>query len=144
MGKFATHELINEKLEQRKKKIDTDLTKLFKELFKHEDIKKEAGEGSRRAHTSQKKMDSINKKIDNLTEKKHEDLSKAIKDDALVDKYGESAMEARSFGTDRGVDYSLERRTGQKPYKVQKGKPKAKGGYVKKYANGGSIRKVRV
>ena len=142
MGKLATQTLIEKKLEQREKKIDTDLSKLYKEAFKQGNIIGEAGRGSRRANTALTKMNSLYKKIDNLEEKKGIPLSKAVKDDALVEKYGESAMEARSFGTDREVDYSFERRIGKKPYKVQS-TPKAKGGYVKKYAKGGGVRKVR-
>jgi len=141
MGKLDTQLLVGEKLKQRTKNTDKDRMKIYRELDKQDKIKSEAGEGSRRANTAQKKINSLYKKIDNLIEKKDISVSKAVKDYALVDKYGESAMEARSFGTDREVDYSFERRTGQKPYKVQS-TPKAKGGYVKKYARGGGVRKV--
>ena len=142
MGKLDTQLLVGEKLKQRTKNTDKDRMKIYRELDKQDKIKSEAGEGSRRANTAQKKINSLYKKIDNLIEKKDISVSKAVKDYALVDKYGESAMEARSFGTDREVDYSFERRIGKKPYKVQS-TPKAKGGYVKKYAKGGGVRKVR-
>ena len=63
-------------------------------------------------------------------------------------------MEARGFGTDRGVDYTYEYdpstqdlRLKDPPMKstqdLNRKKGKAKGGYVKKYARGGGVRKVR-
>ena len=74
-------------------------------------------------------------------------------DRKLVDSYGESAMEARSFGTDRGVDYDLENYYPEglhikdppikSTHKLDRKKGKAKGGYVKKYAKGGGVRKVK-
>ena len=122
---------------------------LVKERDKQYDIIDEAGRRSQRGSAAVKKVKSINKKIKNLNKQEQDSTKQKAKDKKLVYDYGEDAMRSRGFNTKRNVDYSAERRTGQKPYKVQKGKPKGtgsdmqKGGYVKKYAKGGGVRKVR-
>ena len=138
---------------ERIKNIEKEQDKLATEKDKQFQIIMDAGKGSRRANTAQKKIDSIRKKLDKLEEKKHHDTSRILKDYDLVQDYGESAMEARSFGTDRGVDYDIENYYPEglhlkdppikRTHEVDRKKGKAKGGYVKKYAKGGGTRKVR-
>ena len=153
MGKKETSKLISESKYSNTDKLYKKWEALQLDDEKQKKIISDAGKGSRRANTAQKKIDSIRKKLDKLEDKKHHDTSRILKDYDLVRDYGESAMEARSFGTDRGVDYDLEnyypegihikdppiRRT----HEVDRKKGKAKGGYVKKYAKGGSVRKAR-
>ena len=153
MGKEITKRRVVKQSRENKEKYDAKWAALYNQIAPQKDIISDAGKGSRRANTAEKKIDSIRKKLDKLEDKKHHDTSRILKDYDLVRDYGESAMEARSFGTDRGVDYDLEnyypegihikdppiRRT----HEVDRKKGKAKGGYVKKYAKGGSVRKAR-
>ena len=121
------------------KKTDT----LVKERDKQFYIMEEAGRKSQRGSAALKKWKSIDNEIKKLNKQDKDSAKQKAKDKKLIYTYGEDAMIARGFNTKRNVDYSWERRTGRKPYKVQKGKPKAKGGYVKKYAKGGGVRKAR-
>ena len=121
------------------KKTDT----LVKERDKQFYIMEEAGRKSQRGSAALKKFKSIDNEIKKLNKQDKDSTKQKAKDKKLLYDYGEDAMRSRGFNTKRNVDYSWERRTGRKPYKVQKGKPKAKGGYVKKYANGGGVRKAR-
>ena len=146
MDKAYASRTIGKKSEQREDKIVADWRKLYEEFQKQGKIIDKAGEGSRRANTAQKKRNSLYKKMDKIDEKEDIAVIQALKDYALVKKYGESAMEARSFGTDRDVGHtSLEQKEPpiRRTHEVDRKKGKAKGGYVKKYAKGGGVRKVR-
>ena len=153
MSKEATRARIVKQSMKNQEKYESKLMSLIDQIDSQKNIISDAGKGSRRANTAQKKIDSIRKKLDKLADKKHHDTSRIIKDKDLVDIYGESAMEARSFGTDRGVDYDLENYYPEglhikdppikSTHKLDRKKWKAKGGYVKKYAKGGGVRKVR-
>jgi len=147
MDKAYASTLIGKKSEERKSKIEADWRKLYEEFQKQNKIIDKAGEGSRRANTAQKKLNSLYKKMDKFKENKDIAVVQALKDYDLVKKYGESAMEARSFGTDRDVGHTSNKQKEspiRRTHEVDLKKGKAKGGYVKKYANGGSVRKVRV
>ena len=108
MSKEATRARIVKQSMKNQEKYESKLMSLIDQIDSQKNIISDAGKGSRRANTAQKKIDSIRKKLDKLADKKHHDTSRIIKDKDLVDIYGESAMEARSFGTDRGVDYDLQ------------------------------------
>tara|TARA_Y100001951_G_scaffold90199_1_gene83191 strand:+ start:333 stop:743 length:411 start_codon:yes stop_codon:yes gene_type:complete len=86
---------------ERIKNIEKEQDKLVTEKDKQFQIIMDAGKGSRRANTAQKKIDSIKKRMKKLREMDARIDPQARKDYDLVRKYGESAMEARSFGTDR-------------------------------------------
>ena len=86
---------------ERFKNIEKEQDKLVTEKDKQFQIIMDAGKGSRRANTAQKKIDSIKKRMKKLREMDARIDPQARKDYDLVRKYGESAMEARSFGTDR-------------------------------------------
>ena len=153
MGKEITKRRVVKQSRENKEKYDAKWAALYNQIDPQKDIISDAGKGSRRANTAEKKIDSIRKKLDKLEDKKHHDTSRILKDYDLVRDYGESAMEARSFGTDRGVDYDLENYYPEgihikyppikSTHKLDRKKGKAKGGYVKKYAKGGGVRKVR-
>mgnify|MGYP003127716332 CR=1 FL=1 len=143
MTKYHALSVIEERDRKKYNQIMKKADPLVKERDKQYDIIDEAGRKSQRGSAAVKEVKAINKKIKNLNKQEEDSTKQKAKDKKLVYDYGEDAMNARGFNTDRGVDYSSERRTEQKPYKVQKGKPKATGGYVKKYADGGGVRKVR-
>ena len=98
-------------------------------MDKGKKVIRDAGKGSRRGVQAAKDMET--------------DLARTIpranKDIALIHKYGEDAPAARSFGTDRGLSEEQLRSSNRKAFS----RKKAKGGYVKKYANGGSVRAAR-
>ena len=154
MGKLATRLRVGEHSRESRENYLDKVGALYDQISSQRDIIADAGKGSRRANTAQKKIDSFRKKISKLREKKEHTTSRVLKDYDLTKKHGESAMEAQGFLTDRGVDYTYEydpstqdvhlkdppiRRT----HEVDRKKGKAKGGYVKKYAKGGGVRKVR-
>ena len=170
MGKLATRLRVGEQSKKSKENYLDKVGALYDQISSQRDIIADAGKGSRRANSAQKKIDSFRKKISKLREKKEHTTSRVLKDYDLVKEYGESAMEPKGFGTDRGVDYTYEydpstqdvhlkdppiKRTHEVDRKKGKGpKPKrkqgvllktpmAKGGYVKKYASGGGVRKAR-
>jgi hypothetical protein len=86
---------------ERIKNIEKEQDKLATEKDKQFQIIMDAGRGSRRANTARKKIDSIKKRMKKLQEMDARIDPKARKDYELIRNYGESAMEARSFGTDR-------------------------------------------
>ena len=86
---------------ERIRNIQKEQDKLAIEKDKQLQIIIDAGSGSRRAHTAQKKIGSIKKRMKKLREMDARIDPKARKDYELIRNYGESAMEARSFGTDR-------------------------------------------
>ena len=98
-------------------------------MDKYEKIIRDVGKGSRRGTQAAKDMET--------------DLARAMpranKDIALIHKYGEDARASRSYGTDRGLSEEQLRSSNRKAFS----RKKAKGGYVKKYANGGSVRAAR-
>ena len=88
---------------ERIRNIEKEQDKLAIEKDKQLQIIIDAGSGSRRAHTAQKKIGSIKKRMKKLREMDARIDPQARKDYDLVHAYGESAMEARSFGTDRNA-----------------------------------------
>jgi|TARA_R100001530_G_C4181768_1_gene119612 hypothetical protein len=86
---------------ERIKNIEKEQDKLAIEKDKQLQIIIDAGRGSRRADTAQKKIGSIKKRMKKLREMDARIDPQARKDYDLIHTYGESAMEARSFGTDR-------------------------------------------
>jgi phage-related minor tail protein len=86
---------------ERIRNIEKEQDKLAIEKDKQLQIIIDAGRGSRRADTAQKKIGSIKKRVKKLQEMDARIDPKARKDYELIRNYGESAMEARSFGTDR-------------------------------------------
>ena len=110
-----------------------DVYKKHRAAVQEEDkVSRSAGKGSRKHHLAGEKATSaIHEGLRSAEQKK--------KDFALVAKYGEDAPAARSFGTDRGLSEEQLRSSNRKAFS----RKKAKGGYVKKYANGGSVRAAR-
>ena len=148
MAKEKVKELVTKKHKERLSKVIEERKRLSKEKKKQQDIIKDAGRGSRRTNTARKMLSSIEEKQKKVEKQWDRSGSQALKDYRLVSEYGESAMEARGFGTERGEDYSMENRTGQKLHKLQstpkaaRKQKKATGGSVKKYAKGGSVNKA--
>ena len=154
MGKLETRLRVGEQSRESRENYLDKVGALYDQISSQKDIIADAGKGSRRANSAEKKIDSFRKKISKLTEKKEHTTSRVLKDYDLVKEYGESAMEARGFGTDRGVDYTYEYDPSTQdlhlknpPMKstqdLNRKKGKAKGGYVKKYAKGSGVRKAR-
>ena len=143
MTKYHALSVVEKRDRDEYNQIMKKVSPLERALNEQYDIIDETGRKSQRGSAAVKEVKAINKKIKTLYKQEQDSTKQKAKDKKLVYDYGQDAMIARGFNTKRNVDYSSERRTGQKPYKVQKGKPKAKGGYVKKYAKGGGVRKVR-
>ena len=154
MGKLETGQRISKQRREYKEKYATEWMDLYNQIALQKVIISDAGKGSRKANTAQKKITSIQKKLDKLQDKRDHFESRMRKDYDLAEDYGESAMEARSFGTDRDVNYEYtydkslrDVRLKDPPMKstqdLNRKKGKAKGGYVKKYAKGSGVRKAR-
>ena len=101
MEKQTVQDLVGKRQSERIINIEKEQSKLKKEKSDQILIIIDAGKGSRRANTAQKKIDSIKKRMKKLQEMDARIEPKARKDYELIRNYGESAMEARSFGTDR-------------------------------------------
>ena len=101
MKKETVLDLVGKRQRERIINIGKEQNKLATEKDKQFQIIMDAGKGSRRANTAQKKIGSIKKRVKKLQEMDARIDPQARKDYDLVRKYGESAMEARSFGTDR-------------------------------------------
>jgi len=151
-SKRDTQNLVDKKERSREKLMGDEWLKLYDQSEKLENLISDVGKGSRAGTIARKKLKAIYKKMDTLPAQQTRNIRQAIKDERLVDTAGQSAPTARSFGTDRGVDYGhgLEfeddeekKRPIRRTHEVNLKKGVAKGGYVKKYAKGGGVRKVR-
>ena len=152
-SKRDTQNLVTKKETERVNRVNAEWYKLYHQSEKLEDRISEAGKGSRAGTIASKKLKAIYKKMDARAAKEQRVLRQALKDEDLADTAGQSAPTARSFGTDRGVDYGRglefgddeekKKRPIRRTHEVDRKKGKAKGGYVKKYAKGGGVRKVR-
>jgi hypothetical protein len=152
MTKAAARTRVTEQSRAKDKKHTAKWLTLYDQIAPQEDIILDAGKGSRRANAAEKKITSIRKKLKKLDEKKSHGTSRILKDYDLVNRYGESAMEARSFGTDRGVDYDLENYYPEglhvkdppikSTHKLDRKKGKAEGGMIGRKKKTGDARKA--
>jgi len=101
MEKQTVQDLVGKRQSERIINIEKEQSKLKKEKSDQILIIIDAGKGSRRANTAQKKIASIKKRMKKLREMDARVDPMARKDQDLVRKYGASAMEAKGFGTDR-------------------------------------------
>ena len=85
MSKEATRARIVKQSMKNQEKYESKLMSLIDQIDSQKNIISDAGKGSRRANTAQKKIDSIRKKLDKLADKKHHDISRIIKDKDLVE-----------------------------------------------------------
>ena len=135
MEKQTAQDLVGKRQSERIINIEKEQSKLKKEKSDQILIIIDAGKGSRRANTAQKKIDSIKKRMKELREMDARVDPMARKDQDLVRKYGESAMEAKSFGTDRKAvkkDYAKGGLIG----------PKYRHGH-KDYRKGGEVTRIK-